>query len=546
VKVRTFWQRYEAIVVFLFFVGLTAVAAWNVLAHLNTAIIGFDNDVYINPWADWWTLKAITEPQTTLWHTDLLYFPIGADLTYHSFSHLNTAVSLLLRPFLGAIPAYNLTILFNYVLIGLSMYYMAKYFTHSAVAGLLAGIVFAFNTHSIYQSAHPVLVSIWCFPLVTLFFSRAVRENSLRLAAVAAFFVFLGAATSTVLIILMVFWLALLILFMMFSSQFPRPPWRVVLTFGLLSAVFVLPLVLPQLKDAILNRDESFLVNPQYSIRTDTLSIFIPQWRTWLMRRMYLGIIPIFLALVALVRQFRPALLWILLTVIAYLFAIGPVPTANGHSLGILLPWTLPVALVLRNMYRMMILMALGWSMVVAYGWLGFRDLLTRGQRSWQWVAALVLGALIFVDYTAVPFPITPIVVSPFYTEILPQIPDDVALAIVPTGRQEDKRYLFYQTYHGHPMTNGVISRADMSVFRFIAGNPLLRAGAVDFVPEKAPPSNPRLALQALAAANVGYFIIDKTLMEDIRPWQASFAALEPVYEDDLVVVYATSDAFAR
>ncbi|MCP4417525.1 MAG: hypothetical protein GY805_12950, partial [Chloroflexi bacterium] len=293
------FRRHESLWVLLLFLLLTIIASWNVVTDLNGVIIGDDNDVYINPWADWWTYRALTEDDISLWQSDDMYYPIGADLTFHSFSHLNTAVSLALRPFTSTLPAYNITILLNYVLAGLSMFHLGRYMTGSTVAGILAGIVFAFNSHNLYQSAHPVLISIWCFPWMTLYFIRAVRENSHKLALIAAFFVFLGAITSTILIILMVFWVGLLLLFMLFSNQFPRPNWHIVLIFGIASGLFILPTVFPLLKDAIAGSNSTFIIDPEQSVRTDMATFFIPHWYAWLKRSLYLGIVPFYLAMVA-------------------------------------------------------------------------------------------------------------------------------------------------------------------------------------------------------------------------------------------------------
>ncbi|MCB8976672.1 MAG: hypothetical protein H6657_04530 [Ardenticatenaceae bacterium] len=544
-------RRYESWLVLLLFVLLTVIAAWNIVTDLNGVIIGQDNDVYINPWADWWTLKAITDPDISLWRSELMYYPIGADLIYHSFSHLNTAVSLGLRPLLGILPAYNITILLNYVLAGLSMFHLGRYMTGSSIAGILAGIVFAFNSHNLYQSAHPVLLSIWCFPWTTLYFIRAVRENSVKLALIAAVFVFLGAATSTILIILMVFWMGLLVIYMFLSKQYPRPPWKVLVAFAAASGLLILPTVLPLLIDAIASSNSSFIIDPEESIRTDMGAFMVPHWYYWLIRGLYIGIVPFFLMMLAFGRKRRQAAIWFLITLIAYLFAIGPTPVIFNTPLPIVLPWTLPIAPVLRNMYRMMILMSLGLAMVVAYGWLGMLESIGNDRKKVLLVAAIT-GSLIFFEYTAVPFPSTPATVSAFFTDYLDEVPQNVAIAIIPTGRQQDKRYMYYQTIHEHPMTGGVISRAGEDVFKFITNNPLLGAGAVDLL-EKVAPTDRETALAKLAEANVGFFIIDKALLNEsylkgesllnLDDWRR-FMEDNPIYEDEYIIVYPTAERF--
>jgi hypothetical protein len=243
-------DRQVNVAAFLLFLVLTIIAAWPVVSDLNGVIIGDDNDIFINPWADWWTGKALSDPNLSLWQTNYLFYPIGANLVYHSLSHLNSLVSLALRPLVGPLPAYNLTILLNMVLFGFSIFQLARYLTKSTVAGILAGLIFAFNSQIIFQTSHPVTYSVWCFPWMTLYFIRAVRENRYRWAVVAGVFVFLGAATSTLILILTAAWLLLLMGYMVVSAEFPRPPLKILLTFGLTSSVLVLPLIFPLLRDA--------------------------------------------------------------------------------------------------------------------------------------------------------------------------------------------------------------------------------------------------------------------------------------------------------
>ena len=120
------FRRRESLWVLLLFTLLTIIAAWNIVTDLDGVIIGDDNDVYLNLWADWWTYKAISDPEISFWNTSIIFYPVGANLIYHSFSHLNTATSLGLRPFWGTLPAYNIPILLNYVLAGLSMYHVIR------------------------------------------------------------------------------------------------------------------------------------------------------------------------------------------------------------------------------------------------------------------------------------------------------------------------------------------------------------------------------------------------------------------------------------
>jgi hypothetical protein len=143
--------------------------------------------------------------------------------------------------------------------------------------------------------------------------------------------------------------------------------------------------------------------------------------------------------------------------------------------------------------------------------------------------------------------PYTPLQVSSFYTDFLQDVPQEIALAIVPTGRQEDKRYMYYQTLHERRMTGGVVSRAEADTFDFVHSHNLLRAGAVD-LPPTAMPRDISNQLASLAELNIGFFIIDKTLLysnKTAEHWRLALPLI-PAFEDELLLVYRTTPEEGR
>jgi hypothetical protein len=524
----------------LAFAILTAIAARPVLTQLDAVIIGSDQDVFINPWADMWTLRALTEPGTSLWFTRLLFYPEGADLHYHSFSHLTSAMSLALRPLLGALPAYNVTILLHLVLAGVAMFHFARYLTGSALAGFLAGLVFAFNWHNLWQISNPVTVSNWPLPWMGLFLLKALDRKDARYALVAALFVLLAALGSTLMLILAALWLGFVLFYALATGRLGRSALPVLGVFAAASMILALVPLLPLIGETLLRGSTSFIVGGGLPLPTDALAPLQPLWSGELGRSVHFGVAPLLLLAVALTRL-RRSWPWFLLLFISYLFAIGPHPVVGDVPVDVTLPWSHAIRPLLRYPYRLNVLTALGLAVAVAYGWTA---LVARSgwKRGPQWMVALLLAGLIFAEYTHPPFPRRTLTVSAFYTEFLDGVPDDVALAILPTGRQEDKPYMYYQTLHGHPITGGVISRPADGTFDFIAGNALLRAGSVNWEPVPLP-GDVAPALAELAAAGVGYLVLDKPLFAqtelELELWRERIA-VAPVYEDDLVVVFAT------
>jgi hypothetical protein len=276
---------------------------------------------------------------------------------------------------------------------------------------------------------------------------------------------------------------------------------------------------------------------PAASISTDIFAFFLPHWLVWASRGVYLGFFCLYLVFIAYGYQRRQARLWFWLMIIAFLFMIGPQPRFNSYDLPIIFPWSSWVVPLLRNTYRISILFSLGLAMTAAFGWLGLASQLKTAKA--KRAAAIFFILAVYVEYASSTTRATYAPVSPFYSQYLLEVPDDIALAILPTGRQEDKRYLYYQTIHEHKITGGVVSRASTDTFDFIYNNPLLRAGAVDLEPVPIP-DDVTASLEALAAVNVGYLVLDKTLLaEDIERWRSHMPD-EPIFEDDLLLVYAT------
>ena len=533
---RQWFKTYrEELAVMGLFALLTVIISWPVLSRVDEVLIGDDIDANINTWADWWSAKAWQDPEITLHETDYLYYPNGANLVYHSFSHLNTVASLALQPVLGVLPAYNVTMLLNVFLAGVAMGHLARYLTGSTTAGVVAGVIFAFNSYEVYQTAHPVLVTIWPLPWATLAFWRAVQEGKVKWAVVAGMFVFLAAAASTLILILSAIWFTILVASFYLNRTGPRPSLKILVVFGLTTAILVFPLLWPLLQDAFSQNNTSFLINPAHPLVADIFAPLLPHWLYWFPQNIYLGIATLYLLLLAVGSRKKEIRVWLFLVVVAYLFSIGPRPQILGNELDITLPWTVLITRVLREPHRWNILFTFGVAMLGAYGWVAMQAQLTSRRK--QHIAAAIVVVAIFGEYAAASFPFTRLHVSPFYSEILPQEPADVAIAILPSGRQEDKFYMYYQTIHGHKMTGGHISRSQPETFAFIYNNPLLRAGVTDQPPTPIP-ADVRPHLQQLAENHIAYIVLDKTLME-VEVWREVFP-FAPFYEDDLVLVYAT------
>ena len=193
-RLRRWWTD---VVVMAIYALMTVVMTWPLVLRLNSHFAGANIDVWINPWVTWWTEKALSEG-LNLYHTDWMFYPRGVSLAFHSFSHVNTVLALLLRPWLGDLGAYNVTILLAHVLSGYAMFCLVRYIAQGSacrpttggtgcassnrrtieiLGPFFSGLVFAFFPYRMMESSHPVIVSTQWMPLYFLFLLRLVREG---------------------------------------------------------------------------------------------------------------------------------------------------------------------------------------------------------------------------------------------------------------------------------------------------------------------------------------------------------------------------------
>ncbi|MBN1810213.1 MAG: hypothetical protein JXA14_00095 [Anaerolineae bacterium] len=554
-------RRYD--VVMLVFYGFLALVLTLPLPYMiDKVLIGHDVDVLINPWANWWMKKALSEG-LDLYHTDYLFFPQGTSLVFHSFSYTNTAVSLILEPLLGPVVAYNIPIFLVYVLSGFSMYLLASHLTGCRPAAFISGLVFAFHPYHMFESGHPNLVTTQWIPLFVLALSRMLHETGSRRVKqmlLAVLWFLLTALSGWHLMTLLAAWTGLYLLYGLF---FERAEWSAgsICSLGLLIALIasvIVPFLWPILR-AQLTTDTAYVaVDVETGLGNDLLSFFLPNERHPLFggffsgihaqfgyirrwRSAYLGYTALGLAAAGLAKAWRKSRPWLLTGSLFFLLSLGSRIEVGGVPLhDFRLPWAIPIINVVRHPYRLNIFLFFSLAVLVGFGgrWLYGRVTLW-GQPWGHRVLALVFGVLL-VEYLVFPFPVTLPSYSPFLYQMA-QEEGDFAVADFPMGRQAAKYYMLSQTIHGHKIVDGHVSRTPDDVYAFVDADPLLgplRANAalhsdVDIEEQFA----------VLAAQGIRYIIVHKHLLtiDEMTYWQEQLADFPtPVYEDELLIVYRT------
>lgn len=522
------------LLVALSLVGLTLIISYPLPLRINDTLAGDNVDVHINPWANWWTHKAWAASSESLYHTDYIFYPKGVNLFFFSFSHTNAVLSMLLQQWIDQIAAYNVIVLLAYWLSAFGMYLLVEYLTESSMAGVVSGIIFAFNSYHIAESCHLHLASTQYMPLAVLAFIRWLRDRGVGSFVSTIVLFMVNALTSWH---LMFFLAMLLMLFLVHYLLFERHlAWGReairLMGFALLTGSLLFPFLWPLIKEQITS---SYMTQMNYrGAPMDLRNLVLPLWigPNSFEEGSYLGIITLILAGIGFWRGGRESRVWGLGGLLFFLIGIGPYPQIDGTPIGnITLLWSRIFIPFLRHLFRFQVLVMFGLAGAAGYGWVSIRDWLKEKSSRWRIPLALGVLSLLILDYSPWPFPTTDFQVSPFYRQ-LSEEPGSFAIAPIPSNRHSAKHYMYYQTFHGKKITTGHVARTPPeATTRYITMEQLLRS--------------PDLSghFDRLASAGVRYLVLHKdwswVKSSNVEQWKQGLP-LYPLYEDSQLLVYRT------
>lgn len=503
---------------------LTLALTYPLITRFTVAIPGDGFDGWQNYWNLWWTRIALLVEHQLPFFTDLLYYPTGVGLLFHTLNPFNGFFSLPVQVAWGLFPAYNFIVLFSFAIAGLGAYLLAGECLGPRFGrwpGFVAGIIYTFSPfHIAHLLGHMQVISLEWIPFYALYLLRAVgvgrnesdgpamRGRRVRAVVLAAFFLALTALCDwyfalyclllTAVILVCALWRAArtaprAVDRLAAGGRFANPAGTVVLAVAgiwLLWGVLLSPLLLPMVREA---RAYRFMVPPPAESRTlsaDLLAFVTPQefhpiWGAWARElgsrfsstvsehQVFAGWTALLLAAAGLVvaRGTRPgrgiagAGPWPLTLLVFFVLSLGPVLHVGGQTH--LLPGGGEIPLPYQWLVRVVPFMEITRSVsrLDAMVMLVIAVLAARGV---QWLAGLgkrarwlACLAAVLLLFEYLPVP---------YPVSLPDTPawyerlgtDGRAGAVLNLPMNWDRPgYLLYQTVHGKPLAVAYISRDD-------------------------------------------------------------------------------------
>ena len=178
------------------FVALAVVHTWPLAKAPGTYCRNDNSDTVLNEWALAWVAHAIATDPLHLFDANIFH-PEKRTL---AFSEHMLPQALMVAPvqWLGGSPvlAYSLALLAGFALTGWAFSHLVYRWTGSWGAGLIAGSLAAFNTHSFTRFGHLQALHLEFLPLALLALDRVLTMPRLRHALALAWWTALQSLTS--------------------------------------------------------------------------------------------------------------------------------------------------------------------------------------------------------------------------------------------------------------------------------------------------------------------------------------------------------------
>lgn len=257
--------------VFALFLLLAIILTWPVAIRLDTAVSDLGDPLLVT-WILDWTSHALLHQPLSLFHAPM-YHPAPLTLAYSE--HL-TGIAIFLLPLHAAgvdpLAVYNIAMLLSFALAGYGAYVLARMFTRSFSAALIAGIFFAFVSFKFDHLAHLQNIASGWLPLILAAMMAYWREPSRRNAGLFAAAFVMNGLTNVYYLLFVSVAITFTVLFLLTAApKRDRKFWLQALGALAIAGLVLLPFLLPYRA-----------VSTMYNLKREMSEVFTTGWRAWL------------------------------------------------------------------------------------------------------------------------------------------------------------------------------------------------------------------------------------------------------------------------
>ena len=464
---------------------LAVIHTWPLASAPGTLSRNDNGDTMLNEWTLAWVEHQLPRVPAHLFQGNLFY-PAHDAL---AFSEPLIVPAILGGPvaWLGGSPVlvFNLMLMAGFALTTLSVYCLVVRWTGDRAAGMLAGTIFAFNSHTLTRLPHVQAVHLYGLPLALLAADRLVVSGRWRDALWLAAWLAVLAYTSGYLIVFGI--LMIVVAIVARAADWLSHPARVAKALAVAAAVtaaLITPVSLPYLRVA---RTEHMVRSlGEAAIYSATLknyvaaagSIHMATWSTRLFNDpvdpLFPGICAVLCAAIAIgsaaIRPGENRLLRRRVFMLAAIAAAGMILSLGTHTP--IYGWlyrAFPPMQGLRAPSRFGNLFLLGVAGLAGFGLVQLR----RRFEAKRWIGAVSIAVVVIANLEALraPFQFTRFEGIPNVYTMVRDAPGSVVLAEIPFYQPfaifKNADYVLASTLHWRPLMNGYSGYVPESYVRY-------------------------------------------------------------------------------
>lgn len=202
-----------------------------------------NHDAELNTWIVAWVAHILPHAPLSLFEAPILY-PEQHSLAFSEHMLVPSVIGAPLL-WLGASPVlvYNLLIMAGLALSGWAMYLVMARWTGSVAAGVIAGLLYAFNAHVLTRFVHLQAQHVEFFPLMLYALDRLIVDRRPRHAVLLAAAFVLQSLCSNYLLVFSAY--ALIVAVAVRWRELNLKTWQLLIVAGVLSVIALLPFLWP-------------------------------------------------------------------------------------------------------------------------------------------------------------------------------------------------------------------------------------------------------------------------------------------------------------
>jgi hypothetical protein len=438
---------------------------------------------------DFWNTGyvSLAEKPDGFFFTNMIRFPEGTPLYYHSFAYPKVfAIAALTKAVGVSLPTLlllqNISLLISFPLAGLGAFYLIRHLTNDIAGALIGSFVFAFNpSHVEHVMHHAGVSSIEFIPFFVLSYLLSIERKSLSWWGLAIVFYTLAALSCW-------YYLFYIAYFMLFHTAYvairdralPKG-WSLLSPIACSAGIIVVltPLLIPMVRQAmgpipVYGKDVSnvhvadvfgYVVFPpvhllgsltqgiysqltgnrwEQTVYLGLVSLIILVWRSFSANQSDRGLFTYTLCGMAVFGVLASG---------SYLHVLGNGTIPMPDALLSKLPFFKSVRVPSRAIVFTYLFLAIAIGHAVALAWQHSTRPLSR-------CVAAVIAALIVLDFYPAQLSFTPVSCSRGLAVIRDDPERGFGVLNLPSGGNENNAYMLQQICHGRPIAQGQTSRS--------------------------------------------------------------------------------------